>query len=126
MLNLCRQGVCFALQILKVVNTKDKKVIGDKIELADTFFARFKGLLGRTGLQEGQGILLIPCSSIHCIGMKFAIDVIFMDIDRRVIRIRENMKPGTSESGRGAYSVLEVAGGVVKEKGIQIGDVLHW
>jgi len=114
------------LELLKVVNTSNKKIIGEKIELADTFYTRLKGLLGRTGLGKGQGMVLVPCNSIHCIGMKFAIDVIFMDQDNRVIWIRENMEPGTSESRRDAYSVLEVASGVVNEKGIQIGDVLKW
>ena len=101
-------------------------VIGDKIEVADTFYTRLKGLLGRSGLEEGQGLLLVPCNAIHCVGMKFAIDVVFMDIDIRVIWIRENMKPGTRESKNDAYYVLELASGVVKEKRIQRGDVLRW
>lgn len=114
------------MEKVKVKNVRKNQLVGDKIEIADSFFTRLKGLLGKSGLEAGEGLILVPCSSIHCIGMKFAIDVIFMDIDRKVIWIRENMKPGTKEAKRNAYCVLEVASGVVQEKNVQIGDVLGW
>lgn len=113
------------MRVLKVINNNGV-LIGDRIEVADTFYSRLKGLLGRTGLEEGQGLLLVPCNSIHCIGMRFAIDAVFMDIDRKVIWIRENMEPGAKETKKDAYYVLELASGVVKEKGIQRGDILRW
>ena len=87
------------MRVLKVINNNGV-LIGDRIEVADTFYSRLKGLLGRTGLEEGQGLLLVPCNSIHCIGMRFAIDAVFMDIDRKVIWIRENMEPGAKETKR--------------------------
>ncbi|KJS21774.1 MAG: hypothetical protein VR72_08960 [Clostridiaceae bacterium BRH_c20a] len=111
---------------LSVISMSDNQLIGDKIKLADTFTTRLKGLLGKSELQEGEGLILAPCNAIHCIGMKFAIDVIFMNKYKQVVWLRENMKPGTKEAKLDAVFVLEVASGVVKEKGIEIGHVLSW
>lgn len=116
----------FSLQTIKIINSKNGVTIGNKIEFANTFVTRLKGLLGRISLSEGQGLLLVPCSSIHCIGMKFAIDAVFLNQEKQVIGIRENMIPGTRERKKGAYYVLELASGVVKEKDLQIGDRLEW
>ncbi|MGI6225737.1 MAG: DUF192 domain-containing protein [Peptococcales bacterium] len=114
------------MQLLSVINVTNGIIIGDKIELADTYFARLKGLLGRDGLAKGQGMVLVPCNAIHCIGMKFAIDAIFLNRQKQVIYIRENMAPGTKAAHKAAYYVLEVASGIAQEKNIQIGDILGW
>ena len=111
---------------VKVRIVNNNQLIGDKIGVADSFFDRLKGLLGKAKLQEGEGLILSPCNAIHCIGMRFAIDVIFMNKHKQIIWIRENMKPGTREVKMNAVFVLEVASGVVKEKGIGIGYVLSW
>lgn len=114
------------LKLIRVVNKNNDTIIGDKIELADTFFARLKGLLGRTGLEEGEGIILTPCSAIHCLGMKFPIDVVFMDKDKKVIWIRENMEPGSIEIKKSCVYVLEVGAGVIARKRVQIGHQLEF
>ncbi|MFZ5942662.1 MAG: DUF192 domain-containing protein [Bacillota bacterium] len=111
---------------ITVRNLRNNKIIGDKIELADTFYLRLKGLLGYTGLGQGEGMLLTPCSSIHCIGMKFTIDVIFVDIDKKVIWLRENMQPGTKETKLDSVHVLELAAGEVAKQDILMGDTLMW
>ncbi|MBR3458884.1 MAG: DUF192 domain-containing protein, partial [Selenomonadaceae bacterium] len=36
-----------------------------QVELADSFLSRFLGLMGRSALPAGQGLLLVPCSSVH-------------------------------------------------------------
>lgn len=102
------------------------KVIAEKVEIANTFGARLKGLLGRKKLSEGEGMLLYPCSSIHCIGMKFTIDAIFMNEDKKVIGIRPNLKPGSKATVYGAQYVLEVGAGVIKEQNILLGNILEW
>lgn len=100
--------------------------IGTRVELADGFFSRFKGLLGRTGLQEGEGILLSPCSSIHCFGMKFPIDVIFLDRNYNVVDLKRNMQPGSHASCRKARFVLELKAGEIEKHKLQIGQQLEF
>lgn len=100
--------------------------IGSRIELADRFIPRLKGLLGRGGLAEGEGMFLSPCSSIHCFGMKFPIDVIFLDRNYQVVGIRENMLPGSRASNSKARHVLELKAGEVERHSLKIGEQLEF
>jgi len=73
---------------------------------------RMRGLLGREGLPVGELMLLEPCGSIHTIGMRFAIDVLFLDRNWRVIAIRESVHPGRlAWGGWRACRTLEAAAG---------------
>ena len=77
---------------------KTVKIVKDGTQIATVwhakgYFARLRGLLGRT-LQEDGGLLLTPCSAIHTIGMRYAIDAIYLDRQGRVLRIDEAVKPG--------------------------------
>lgn len=100
--------------------------LGSSIEEARGFFTRLKGLLGRKKIAEGEGMLLSPCSSIHCFGMKFAIDVLFLDSGYKVVGIRENMLPGSHASNRQARHVLELKAGEIKKHNIKIGEQLEF
>ncbi len=62
--------------------------------MADTMGKRLKGLLGRSGLDEDTCMVIAPCNCIHTMGMKFSIDVLFLDEQGRIIRIIEDMRPG--------------------------------
>jgi len=101
------------------------EVIGKRIVIADGFLSRLKGLLGRNGLEEGEGLLLSPCSSIHCLGMKFTIDAIFLDKDFRVVSIHPDLKPGSMASNSKARYVLELKAGEAARYNIQIGEQLR-
>ena len=80
--------------------------------IADTFWKRSIGLMGRSGLKVGQGLLLRPCRSIHTCFMRFAIDVIFLDAKNQVVRIQSNVKPWRVVwGGWKAHSVIEVQSG---------------
>jgi len=87
---------------------------GSRIKLwqATSILARMKGLLGRKSLPEQEGMLLDPCGSIHTVGMRFAIDVIFLDADWQVIGTRANLRPGRlAWGGRRARRTIETASG---------------
>ena len=60
----------------------------------DTFFKRFKGLMGRKSLAEGAGLLIEPCNQIHTFGMKFAIDTLTLDKDDVILYIDHEIQPG--------------------------------
>ena len=57
------------------------------VHLADTFWLRLKGLLGTAALPEGEGLFLCPCNCVHTCGMRYAIDVLFLDSDGRILKL---------------------------------------
>jgi len=112
--------------MLKVTNITRGTVVGDKVELADTFFTRMFGLLGRRGLDAGRGLWIKPSSGVHTIGMGFEIDVVGLDRDLKVIKLWRCMAPFrlTSVSFK-IKSVLEFPCGAISGSEMQIGDQLH-
>ncbi len=113
------------MQKVTVHNRTTTVVIGDRIRCATTTRTRLVGLLGRHYLEAGEGLWISPSSGVHTFGMRFAIDVVGLDADRRVIRLWPQMQPYrlTSVSTR-IRSVLELAGGEIARKSISLGDSL--
>jgi uncharacterized protein len=108
---------------LRAVNVTRGIQLADQLERADSFLARLKGLLGRSELPAGAGLLISHCTSVHCIGMAFAIDVLHLDRQNRVMRVIRNMAPGRIGPWvPGGASVLELPAGAasVTEVGDQI------
>lgn len=81
------------------------------LERADTFLSRFLGLLGREPLPERQGLWLLPCASVHSLGMRTAIDVLFVDERNRVVAVRSELAPMRMAADSRAHSVIEMRGG---------------
>jgi len=109
-----------------VVNRTKDRIIGDRIKIADTFLSRFLGLLGKKGISPGEGVLIVPCNSVHTLFMRFTIDVIFLDERMKVIKILPLLKPYRfSPIVRGAHSVLELAEGEIERIGIEVDDLLE-
>lgn len=99
-------------------------VIADKLEMKDSFFGRLIGLLSRSGLKDGEGIILNPCTQIHTFFMRFSIDAVFLSRDMEVISVIEDMKPWrVSPMYFKAKYTLEVRGGYLKG-GVKAGDKL--
>jgi uncharacterized membrane protein (UPF0127 family) len=112
--------------MLKVTNTTRGITVGDKVELADTFFKRLFGLLGRRGLDAGGGLWIKPSSGVHTLGMAFEIDVVGLDRDLKVVKLWRCLAPFrlTSVSLK-IQSVLEFPCGVISESKMEIGDQLQ-
>lgn len=90
-----------------------------KIKVADTYFRRLVGLLRTDSLSSDEGLLIIPCNQIHTFGMKYAIDIVYMNKAGKVIKVDANIVPGKAlKSVKNAHSVLEIAGGTADLKGI--------
>jgi len=106
-------------------NVTKGNVVASKLTVAATRGARREGLLGRSSLTPDEGMLIAPCSSVHTIGMKFAIDVVFLDDDRRVVEIRPSVAPGVPLLVcLQAESTLELAAGTAALRHLQVGDRL--
>ncbi|HBN09753.1 MAG TPA: DUF192 domain-containing protein [Cyanobacteria bacterium UBA8530] len=94
------------------------------VRVANSFFSRLKGLLGTSELLSGDGLLIEPCDSVHMWGMKYPIDVAFLDQENKVIALIGNFKPGrASRIYWKAKRTLELASGELRE--VKVGDSLQ-
>lgn len=86
-------------------------VLGVDAEVAETFFERTRGLIGRDGLAPGKGMLILKCNCIHTCFMRFPIDATFLDRGGRVVRVVRAIRPGRLWvwGGWRAVKVLETA-----------------
>jgi hypothetical protein len=94
-------------------------------ELADRPLPRMRGLMGRSGLPAGEGLLLRPAPSIHTAFMRFPIDALFLDRSLRVLSIVECLQPWRTASKRSARAVLELPAGESARRGVSVGDRLE-
>ncbi len=97
------------------------------IEMATSWWERLKGLLGKRNLSAHQGLLLMPCGGIHTIGMRFTIDVVFLNNKGEACRICDMVVPFRLRfAPRGTHSVLELPAGMAKQYAIQLADRLDF
>lgn len=110
---------------LAVHNATRSTLLGDRVEVAESWFSRLKGLLGRDGLAEGGGLHIVPCNSIHMFFMRFAIDVAFLDHEGKVVRAVHAIKPWrATRVYLDAHSALELPAGTLARSQTQDGDLL--
>jgi uncharacterized membrane protein (UPF0127 family) len=112
-------------ETVAVVNTTRNAVLGDRIRVAGTSLSRLVGLLGKRTLEPGTGLLIVPSQAIHTVGMRFAIDVIFVDRNWRVIHLRPAMVPFRMTGFHWkARCVLELPSGMIAQTSTTVGDQL--
>lgn len=78
---------------MKIINQDKNIALAKDAALANTVFTRIVGLLGRSGLKEGEALVIKPCTSIHTFFMRFPIDIIFVDKNGRAIKLISSMEP---------------------------------
>lgn len=111
---------------MRVVNSSNNMVLGEWIKPANTFFKRFAGLMFRNSLNEGEGLLLRPCSMVHSFFMRIPIDVVFINKENMVEQTIENLKPWRfSAMVLKATVVIELPAGTIKRTNTGIGDHLY-
>ena len=108
-----------------VRNLTRQTILADKAVAADTSAKRRTGLLKHQTLPEGEGLWIVPCEGVHTFAMKFAIDVLFLGKDRKVLKIRKNMVQRRISFCLRAHSVLEVPVGMVERTKTEVGDQLE-
>jgi uncharacterized protein len=109
-----------------VRNQTRNSVLTEFAEVADTSATRRKGLLGRSGLAAGEGIWIIPCSAVHSLGMKFTIDVVYLNRALKVRKVRPGMAPWQMSMCLFAHSVLELPSGTIDRTQTRTGDQLEF
>ena len=100
-------------------------MLADRIERATTVLSRLRGLLGRDHLPEGSALVIEPCTSIHTLFMRFAIDAVFLDRGGRVVRAIGSMRPWRmTRVYPSAALVVELPAGTLARFGVREGDTL--
>ena len=97
------------------------------VEYAVSWSARMRGLLGRSTLGDDTAMVIRRCGAVHTVGMKFAIDVVFIDKVGRIVRIMGNVRPGQFYvwGGWHAAHVVESASGKLDLNRLTLGDTLE-
>ena len=101
------------------------RVVCTRCEVAESALARMKGLLGRPGLGPGQGMLINPAPSVMTFFMRFPIDVVFLDRDRKIVGISHALVPWRVAGAKRAVAALELPAGTAEACGLTPGDVLE-
>ncbi len=107
-----------------IINARSGQSIASSVEVATTRTARRRGLLGRASLPAGCAFVLAPCRAVHTIGMRFAIDVLFVDGDGRVLKIVEQMSGWRIAIAPAAAVTIELWSGAVRAMDVHVGDRL--
>jgi uncharacterized membrane protein (UPF0127 family) len=114
-------------QAIRIFNQTRDRVLAEQGELARSFMARGRGLMGRVALPNGYALIIYPEWSIHTFFMRVPIDVLFVDRADRVVGLREAMPPSRPFAGvsplRGRY-VIEMPAGVIAATATAVGDQL--
>jgi hypothetical protein len=112
---------------VSVFNSSRGRPLGDQVGLADRWWLRMRGLLGRPVLEPGEGLLLTPCTAVHMHGMRYPLDVAFIGRDGRVVALYPHLRPGgRTRWHRDARHALELPAGTLAETGTQVGDRMKW
>lgn len=111
---------------VKILNLTRAVVLAHRVEIADSGAARSKGLLGRNGLAPGEGLWIVPCESVHTFGMRFPIDLVYLDRHKKVKKVRSRVPPWRVSACLSAHSVVELASGTVQMTQTKAGDKLEF
>jgi uncharacterized membrane protein (UPF0127 family) len=107
------------------IRSDDGRVICERCVVADSAPRRMRGLLGRSSLDPGEGILLRPAPSIHTFFMRFAIDAVFLDRDLVVLEVAGDLRPWRTARCKRARAVLELPAGAAPRLALRRGDRLE-
>jgi uncharacterized membrane protein (UPF0127 family) len=110
---------------VRVRNDTRGTEVAARVQRADRLWDRLVGLLGRRSLDQGEGLWIEPCNSVHMFGMRFAIDVVFVDASSRVVAVVDTLRPWRMTLPvPGARSALELPAGAAARSGTVAGDLL--
>lgn len=108
---------------MRAVNGNSGRVMAGDLQVAASLWSRARGLLGRKGLRQGEGLLIRPCLGVHTFFMSFPIDVVFLDRDNRVLATVEGLKPQRATRVlMASCGVIELPAGTVAGSGTRLGD----
>jgi uncharacterized membrane protein (UPF0127 family) len=113
------------VRVVRVERVADGAVVCERCEVADGFWTRFRGLMGRRGLGAGEGMLIDPAGSVHTFFMRFPIDCVLLDRELAVVAVRAGVRPWRAAGAKGAKITLELTEGAAAGAGVARGDRLR-
>lgn len=114
------------MRAVRIINITKKIVIAEQAWVADTFYLRARGLIGRPPLRHGEAMIIEPCSAVHSLGLFYPIDVAFVNGDGEICRMLRPLRPNSlGPFVRGSRFVIELPAGALERLGVSIGDVLE-
>lgn len=112
---------------MKIFNTTKKTLVASHATIANTAFSRTIGLLNRKSLPAGEALIITQCRAIHMFFMRFAIDAIFLDKNKRVVGLVRSIKPfALSPYFWKASWVIEVPENTIRDSKTEVGDFIEW
>jgi len=109
-----------------VINVTRKTVLADRLEVANQGATRRKGLLGRSGMEIGEGLWIQPCEAVHTFFMNFPIDLVYLDRAHRIRKVRKGVPAWRLSACLSACSVLELPSGCIEATQSRRGDKIEF
>lgn len=110
---------------VSLVNSRTSETVASSVILADSFWLRLRGLLGRPPLKPYEGLWLMPCQQVHMFRMKYPLSIWFINSQGKVCFILDQLNPGkVSPRIKEASSIIELPAGWAQQTGTQVGDTL--
>ena len=112
---------------MRVVHRTREILLVDRVRTARTFLSRLFGLLGTAAIAAGEGLWIVPCRSVHSLGMRYPIDVVFLDARGVIVGTLEGFPPNrVGRVFRDARGALELRAGTLAATGTAPGDRLEF
>src|SRR5579872_3895077 len=108
----------------RLINRRTGQVLAAQVEAALDSKSRRRGLLGLDRFPAGRALIIAPTNAIHTWFMRFAIDVIFVARDGRVVKVRQQLKPWRLSGALRGFAVIELPGGTLVSAQTVTNDVL--
>ena len=108
-----------------LTNARNGRSVARTLLTAFDSSSRRKGLLGRDSLADGSAMIIAPSSAVHTFAMRFAIDVMFVSKDGRVLKVKREVKPRRIAAAWRAFAVVELPAGAIERSDTRRGDRLQ-
>lgn len=113
------------MKYLRAENPARRSILGTRIGLADRWWHRLRGLIGRSELEPGEGLVLRPCRAVHMAWMSFPLDVAFLNDRGKVVATYQALALGARTGWHwDAVDALELPPGTLARTGTVNGDTI--
>jgi len=109
-----------------IQRVEDGRCVVPAARRTENMLERMRGLLARPALQDGQGLLIEPCSAVHALGMAYPLDLVFLSHAGRILKLVRELLPWRMAACRGARMVLELPAGSIAAQDLAEGQTLSW
>lgn len=101
------------------------RLLATSVTVAGDSASRRRGLLDRAALGQDEGLIVVPTFAVHTFGMRFPIDVVFVDRSGHVVAMAPDVPPRRLRVGWGAFAAVEIAAGRCRDVGLEVGEILR-